>query len=141
MKITLKPTFILAIGLVFTALTFESCKKYEEGPSLSFRSAKSRLVNVWLLEELKVDGSDATQGLQQTNYKMEFKKDDSFTIEQGGNVNEQGTWTFSSDKMQVITTNQAGVEREFDIMRLTNKEFWCNIQRGNQKFEYKFKRE
>ena len=41
--------FILSL-LAISFLTFSSCSKYSDGPSVSFASRKARLCNDWILE-------------------------------------------------------------------------------------------
>ena len=48
---------ILIYLIVITAIV-SSCKKYEEGPCISFRSAKNRLYGFYHLKTLTVDGVD-----------------------------------------------------------------------------------
>ena len=51
------------IVLLIVAITIIvcGCKKYEEGPCISFRSAKSRIIGDWLVTEFNVDHNDELQ--------------------------------------------------------------------------------
>src|SRR5690242_3258235 len=47
------------ISVVFVALAF-SCRKYEDGPDISFRSKNTRLNGVWDVELFYINGNDST---------------------------------------------------------------------------------
>ena len=49
---------LLIILIVITAIT-EGCKKYEEGPCFSLRSAKKRLYGTYTLTQYTVNGVDS----------------------------------------------------------------------------------
>src|SRR4051812_28318718 len=55
-KVTL--LIILLAGITIPAI--QSCKKYSEGPALSFRSKTERVANTWKIDNYKVNGSDYT---------------------------------------------------------------------------------
>jgi hypothetical protein len=57
----IKTTLKYLLLLVFFASLTVTCKKYEDGPLFSFRSAKSRLIGKWKVEEFLVDGVDSIQ--------------------------------------------------------------------------------
>jgi hypothetical protein len=48
------------ILILFLPLLFTSCNKYEDGPSISFRSAEKRLSGKWRLSELLYNDKDIT---------------------------------------------------------------------------------
>jgi hypothetical protein len=52
--------FKLSTALLFTSalLFFNSCRKYEDGPGISFRSADERVSGDWKIEEYTIDGED-----------------------------------------------------------------------------------
>ena len=58
-----KTLYILPLlGLI--ALTFSSCKKYEDGPAITLRTVKSRIVGEWKVTKYAVAGQDVLQGMQ-----------------------------------------------------------------------------
>lgn len=44
-------SLIFVLALSFTGIFFNSCNKYEEGPSISLLSATKRITGTWLLKE------------------------------------------------------------------------------------------
>lgn len=48
-------TVIFALGLV---LTLSSCRKYEDGPTISFRTKNARVTNVWKMESISRNDLD-----------------------------------------------------------------------------------
>ena len=53
---------LLKIGiLLFTVLLLASCKKYDEGPWISFRSKEKRIIGTWEVQAFYVNGYDSTQ--------------------------------------------------------------------------------
>ncbi len=81
---------------LFVVFFLFSCGKYENGPSISLRSKKQRICNIWQsnydndeIFEFKEDGSCELYYLSDLPFKYE------------------GTWEFSDDKSQ-ISTNVSG---------------------------------
>ena len=50
--------FASILFLTLMVVGFSSCKKYEEGPSLSFRSIKQRITNTWKIESYSINGAE-----------------------------------------------------------------------------------
>lgn len=70
----------------------------------------------------------------------EFASDKKLTITDPGNSTDNGTWEFSSDKNYVvITDNASSLVIKLHILRLTNSEFWYDVQFGSDKAEYHLK--
>ena len=114
---------MLTLGL----FTVASCGKYEEGPSLSLRAKKARLVGEWSIESVTVNGTDVTafyNALLGSDAKLHIEKDE--TYHQHGLVEDEGTWKFGDKKESVIMqSNEAGSEAEdFDILKLKSNELW-----------------
>jgi hypothetical protein len=63
--------YIFFILLTTVLLASAGCKKYEEGPWLSLRSKKSRVVGVWKFKEVIADGQDITNKIQLDNIGFE----------------------------------------------------------------------
>jgi len=51
---------IIIIALSLLLIVPEGCKKYEDGPWISFRSKKNRLIGLWHVEEYKINNYDST---------------------------------------------------------------------------------
>jgi hypothetical protein len=86
------------IVLMICAVTFQACKKYEEGPALTLRSAKSRLKGDWKVTKYTENGENmlnysetitepCSSGVDQTwtevessDMKMTFDRDGGLTV-------------------------------------------------------------
>ncbi|MFM7682568.1 MAG: lipocalin family protein [Bacteroidota bacterium] len=113
------PLFIMLI-----VLSLVSCGKYEEGPGISLRTKKNRITNTWKLTKAEVNGVDQTPSPSSYSLTMTLKDDETltanytiFTVP----INTSGNWAFSSDKLNLILTDNTGSSTN-NILRLTNKE-------------------
>lgn len=137
MKRTLKFS-IAALGLAILFGT--SCKKYEEGPFVSFTSKEDRLVNTWKIErEVESDGSEEVPSqAEQDKYSIEFKDDGTYVVTQvllGIPTSYNGTWEFSEDKEKITRTIDFGlgsVTSEYTIVKLKNKELALKDEDGDK---------
>jgi hypothetical protein len=114
---------ILAL-LVVSTLLF-SCGKYEEGPGISFLTKKNRITNVWSLASRTTNGN--TTSLSNTTWTVTINDDDSYnskaTVFGITVLNENGTWKFSNDKLQLQTIPSGSSNTaSWDIVRLTKDE-------------------
>lgn len=105
-----------------TAMGLTACAKYEDGPSFSLRTKKSRLVGDW--EVKSVSNETFTSDY---SWSMSFEKDGTmkYTISsQGQGYSYTGKWDFTSDKEDLVISGFDGESDTVEIRRLTNKEFW-----------------
>ena len=117
---------------IFITLSIISCGKYEDGPSISFRSKKQRIVNTW-------------QSDYDNDEIYDFKEDGKFELYYISELPFKylGTWEFSEDKTQ-ITINVSGnlgfgtisIQRVSNIIELRNKKL-C-FEDANFGIEYCF---
>jgi hypothetical protein len=57
-------------------MALSACKKYPEGPLISFRSAKNRVVGTWNVDKFYINSVDSTDEYnQKLGCKIEFTKD------------------------------------------------------------------
>ena len=98
-----KKNTLALLFIVFGLITFTGCSKYEEGPGISLRTKKSRVVGEWQVTTFKINGADY---LNQT-YSDVFNcsSGSSFTYTNTGNI--QTDWTFSNDGSSTIVVNTA----------------------------------
>lgn len=66
---------IVLIGLVITGI--QSCKKYPEGPVISFHSRAERVANTWKVDNYKLNGTDYTSLM--TDYSETFSKSGAYS--------------------------------------------------------------
>ena len=142
----MKKRIILVLFPVYMLL---GCgKSYDDGPILSFRTAKSRILGMWQVESAEVNPQwtdfdeciDSTsQDLIMTNYFVEniivyeFKRNNEFVIYRPfPTVLETGIWEFSADResielsgnwTNVYSWSNFGLEVDkLDLNRLTNQD-------------------
>ncbi len=130
---------ILALLLVaaFAIPTFQSCKKYENGPSISFRSKASRVANDWAISSYMEDGVDKTN--IHVSDVMTLTKDGGATYkftDNGATITMTGNWVFDTKKENITFTstyprNNGGgttitvtVVETMKITKLFEKEMW-----------------
>lgn len=128
------------------SLAFSSCKKYEEGPSLTLRSRESRLAGEWKISKSLENGAAQTVN---ANDRLKFEKGGAFTFTTTypiiGAVSSTGTWKFTSDDEKISTTitnpltNDAYTD-EWTIMRLSSKELFLEHQDGNDLYRMEYEK-
>lgn len=116
--------------MLMSIITFNSCKKYPDGPTLSLRTKTERVSNVWRIEKLTKNGVDITAGTSEKTY--EFRKDGAFIYTSGSKI-EQGTWVFidKKERLDIKTSDPF----KWKILRLKEKEMWAQENDGDI-FEY-----
>lgn len=121
----------LIIGLFMLLM---ACHKYENGPFISFRSVKNRVIGNWKLVEYTVNGEDQLDSLvDDQEYWWRFKEDYTLERDMGGNQPVQGEWEISDDHDVIVTLKMVNVDGggyyyekdTLDLTRLTNKEMWA----------------
>lgn len=135
----MKKLFFVGLAtLAVSSATLTSCSKYEEGPSLALSSKTARLTGSWKLTAQTTNGAnDPLTGLTTT---MEVLKDGTYSTlvsysYMGFNYTNDfaGTWAFSDDKTQLITTvNGASGTETQTIVRLASKELKLKSVNGSE---------
>lgn len=138
---------VLVLALVFS---MHGCKKYEDGPLLSFRSKEKRVVNSWKIEKYLNNDIDKTSELTVTNWNEIYNEDGTckrtFNDASGDYVDQSGTWAFNSDKTELNISGLGSVElsqsigtvssSSIKILRLKEKEFWYSFENGGSRHEF-----
>ena len=114
---------------ILAGLHFSSCSKYEEGPGISLRSKKSRLVGEWRIDKMYINDQDATAFAGMLITKTEFTNEGDYIVTGddvfgNGPFEDNGKWEFSDDKSEILTTTESGNTSNLEILRLTNSELW-----------------
>ena len=106
----------------------DSCG-YEDGPSMSFRSAKKRLSRKWKLETYLNSGQDQTSSwlALYPDYTIEYRLNNTyevFTNDTG--TYSYGTWSFidNGKTIERQPNNSPGTFADHKILKLTTKELW-----------------
>lgn len=126
---------VLAIALIIvTSTVFESCKKYPDGPLISFHSKKERVANTWKVDNYKKNGSDYTSLV--TAYSETYTKEGGYSYSWNG-ISGIGTWVFQNSNEEILltgTSNQGTYT--LVILKLEEKEFWYYYMDGDDKKEF-----
>ena len=125
----------ILLGLVGTAFMLPSCKKYEDGPSLSLRSKKARIANTWQIESATDNGNDVSADYD--DYTLELTKSGGATLSVnyvfGGSnfqISTSGTWDLINDKEDLrLDFDEDDSDVTYRILRLKEKELW--LRDGN----------
>lgn len=143
---------ILTLSILIM-LTGISCKKYKNGPKITFRTAKGRLCRTWTVGAINKDGfimskwQDDKVAYRQTlnNVILAFNTDNTFTMKisyedygntETGSVN--GSWEFSSDKETIIITSNGKNIANLSILKLTASELWIDSDYTMKMYGYDF---
>jgi hypothetical protein len=122
----------LFIPLILLCLLAGSCRKYEEGPDISFMSKQYRLYGYWTMEKWIENNAEQSSELQ-FHHQFGFAKDGTYYYSfydppSGYTINFTGTWEFRHQKQQLVLGLDDpinGMEYQvWDILRLTSKELW-----------------
>jgi hypothetical protein len=126
-------TFVILLAALIT-IPLQSCKKYPEGPFISFRTRTARLAQTWKIESAKRNGSDYTSSV--STYIETYTKGGSYSYSwyiTGGT----GTWAFqNSDKEIFVSEVNARPSRTLTILRLETSSFWYYYMDGSDKYEF-----
>ncbi len=138
-------------NLIFFAITLliASCGKYDEGPDISLRTKKARLLGTWQLSSLFMNGT--LQPISPNSYtNLEIKKNkDTFTINSYDASTQQynvqfGEWEFveKKERLRLKYFDGSGTTivhiNDWDIKRLTSKELIVEFTDTNDKFRMEF---
>jgi len=132
----MKRLLLVLLVAIIAIPTFQSCKKYENGPTISFRSKKARVANDWAISSYQEGGIDKTT--ERINDDMELTKAGEMTYHLyiGGTLFTMvGTWEFddSKEKIKIVASyNQmdgataipTSVVEDMKITKLKEKEMW-----------------
>lgn len=123
----------LFLCIVLIIASFMQCKKYPDGPAISFRSKAERVANTWKVSKYMEDNVDKTSDFNTylNSYVLTTTKSGDYTISYKIlgtlNYNESGTWKFSNNKKDITftrTSPNAGSTYTWQILKLYEKEFW-----------------
>ena len=136
------------LPVIFAAFLFgtQSCNKYEEGPAISLRTKKARVVNEWTLKEYYENGKkqDIDDPLD-----LIFEKDQTgyfVSYDDGGDQDVTNfNWEFNSDKTKILMTyvDEDGKVHEnqvwaLTILKLYENELWLKSESDDETDEYHF---
>lgn len=111
---------LLMVAAIIVVLNFNSCSKYEDGPSFTILTKTARLTGEW--EVVKIDNEIVNS---QGKMILEFEKGGDLNIGysyDGQSYSYDANWEWSDDKSK-IKIDFDGTKSEWDITKLTNSEF------------------
>ena len=127
-------TLLTLLAGILLASSFPGCKKYEEGPAISFRSRAERVSNTWKVEKLLVNGADNTP--QYTAFTETYTKAGSYEYDLSGNKGS-GKWEFAENDTQIKRSGVSGMSSyNLVILKLKESEFWYSYSDGNDTWEF-----
>ena len=131
-------SIILGICLIFLLPAFQGCKKYEEGPLISFRSKTKRITAIWKITEKTPVGCDSyCSGLT-----IEFTKDGMYLEKSNDLVVFEGIWKFNDKKTKIGIKYTGDLDFEyFEIVKLKEKEMWLKGEDGNDVLETHYEKQ
>ena len=120
----------ILFALTLFTLAFSSCKKYDDGPLISFKSKKERIANTWKVGKAIRNGNDVTDDYSvytlTTTADGDAKLVATYVTSFGtfsGNTN--GTWIFESKKELIkFDYENNDFDQVYKILRLTEDELW-----------------
>lgn len=116
---TLYSRNLMLAAAVVIALNFSSCGKYEDGPSFSLMSKKSRLTGEW--EVVKIDNTTPDEDII-----LEFERDGDFSFTyayDGYSYTYGGEWEWEESKEEIEIQIGTSIIL-WEVQRLTNSELW-----------------
>lgn len=150
---------VKALFLIFL-LFFVSCRKYEDGPSLTLTTKKQRLTGDWMLEQVLLNRiSQVTEVSEFPTIRLQIDRPDTLAVSFLGTTEESlaGNWHFIESKESlewvldskpttlvkdanttigsVANVTYDSLER-FDIRRLTNNDLWI-VDKYNNILKFK----
>ena len=150
-------SFKLIFCFLFLAVCFSECKKYpEDDKRYFFRSPKHRLepsngIGYWEVESFFVDGVDSTSVYcHPACIIYHFGMRESWST-QGIGIDYylEGKWHFSNWKKNIVIENLGGkkpllvspydTSQEWEIQKLTKREFWIRTNYNNTEYYLKLK--
>jgi len=130
--------FILILFSFALITLTNGCKKYDKGPAISLRTAKTRLVNDWVTEPKRL-----IDCILVYNNGIEFFEDNTFNYKLDGQGGYTGTWKFEDNETVIALTLYSGYTKQWRITKLTNKKLWViqectHHHTGDTEHEYQF---
>ena len=134
MKTKNRITVLMILIAAITIPSIQSCKKYPDGPMLSFHSRTERVANTWKVDNYKINGNDFTSLM--SGYTETYTKDGNYSFS-WGNLDGTGKWAFQNKDAEVrITGIDHQASETLYILKLEEKQFWYYYMDGNDRKEF-----
>jgi len=126
-----KLLFALTLPIILFSL---SCKKYEEGPQISFVSDVNRISQTWALVSETSSSTTTTYTVEESPQTSTFSTDSTgeatYTI-LGISTSLSFTWEFVNDTQLTMSYNGLSGSTTMTIIKLSSKEMWLRKNDGD----------
>jgi hypothetical protein len=134
MNLFMKNYMLIALVAIVSLSTLSACRKYEEGPNISFRSKKARITNNWRVGSAEVNGVEESSSAYWAKQKHYFRRNGDYTVtvidpntQEATNLN--GSWKlYDGSRKIALTLRRANAGQDsvvdFNILKLYNKQMW-----------------
>lgn len=145
----MKPKLILQIFILSILISIiYSCKKYENGPAISFQSAEKRIIGKYKLESYKINGIEINLNeIGYSNFEKEYfegGKGKNYKNQIFTSIETDFEWEFNKNKTQ-IREREKGLNNGwgqwslfFTITKLTKTEFWTLDKNSMEQQEFHY---
>lgn len=148
-KYIMKKNKSLFVVILLASLIMGGCKKYDEGPYFSLHSKRERIIGEWKLEKTYIDGvADGFKigyatFMENGAYVWESYHQMTSQNQQGWVISSHldsynGAWEFCSD-FEILKITM-GDSKEYEIMRLSNKELFIEVEIDNCVYRLEFEK-
>lgn len=140
-------TCYIPLFFAFLLLLTTGCKK-----EATIAEREKTIKKLWKLDVYLINGADKTASLTISAYNESYtdnkKYDRSFTDKNGNKVVQNGSWEFeTANRLHIsgvgsieFTNNGTASSSYYDIVKLTETEFWYSFTNGNSKHEFRLSR-
>jgi hypothetical protein len=148
----------IIIFLIIIIGISEGCKKYEDGPCISFRSPLKRLYGTYTLEKYTVNGEDSLSSLYDSlslTFQFYYQEDNGEYICLNDRERKDGLYCFliwtweltNNDKILKITSSSCAystgpfktdVTPEWEILKLKNNHIHLKTLYNNKEYYLEF---
>jgi len=126
-----KLLFALTLPIILFGL---SCKKYEEGPQISFISDLNRISQTWALVSETSSGTTTSYTVEESPESLTFKSDSTgeatYTI-LGISTSLSFAWEFIDNTQLTMSFNGLAGSTTTTITKLSSKEMWLRESDGD----------
>lgn len=129
---------------------FTDCKKYPDGPLVSFRTKRARIAGLWEVESFLVNGADSIALLSCKQYYFRGKDWQTISAFSCPGTIFDGGFGFEDNKKVLFISGSSfdkgttpfvtNTSLRWDIQRLTNKQMWLKANLNNKEYYNKFKK-
>ena len=125
--------FAVIFSLLFcTLFAGNACKKYEDGPYLSFKSREERISNTWKVDKVLINDEEITSSSNLNFQSLKWTFSTNGNVTRTIDINDQpftvtGQWALQSndEEIRIVINSQLYSEDSvWVILKLMEDEFW-----------------